>query len=49
MDKREYDRKWYAKNKERVKANKLAQQKVRRERNMKFITNYLSNNPCSDC
>lgn len=47
--KKEYDRKWWAKNKKRRSEIKRKQSKINYERNKKHIVSYLKNNPCVDC
>lgn len=48
-NKKEYDREWYHKNKERIQQRKNETQKNRRDRGRNFIVNYLKSHPCVDC
>lgn len=45
--KKEYDREYYAKNKNLHRKNE--NQKLLRKRNRNYIVNYLKQNPCKDC
>lgn len=47
--KKEYDREWHAKNKDRLTVIKRKQRANIRNRNQKYITEYLLNHPCIDC
>lgn len=47
--KREYDRVWYAKNRDRLKERKRETATKRRELIREWITQYLLDHPCVDC
>ena len=47
--KREYDREYHNKNKEKRNERKRISEKARRKRNRKFVIDYLKQNPCTDC
>lgn len=48
-NKKEYDRAWYAKNKDRIATKKNKNCNLRRLRNLQFTIDYLRKNPCIDC
>lgn len=48
-EKREYDRKWYHRNKERIGPKKNKDQKNRSDKRRKLVLDYLRLNPCVDC
>jgi hypothetical protein len=46
---KEYNNNWYAKNKERIGADKVKQARARNRRNMQYLVDFLRKNPCIDC
>jgi len=47
--KREYDREYHTKNKEKRNERKRISERKRRKRNRKFVIDYLKQNSCTDC
>lgn len=47
--KQEYDRQYWNKNKGKLNPSKSLNRKERTIRNTKYVLEYLSKNPCSDC
>jgi hypothetical protein len=46
---KKYQKEWYEKRKEIVKAKSIISNKKSRDRNQKFIIDYLNSNPCIIC
>lgn len=48
-ERRAYDRRWYAENKDRLKDQKNERVRNIRYRNSKFVHDYFKQHPCVDC
>ena len=49
MDNKEYNRKYYYNNKNKIRIRANKNQKNIRKRNLSYIISYLQDNPCVDC
>ena len=47
--KREYDRKYWEKNKGRIRVRKIKLAREKRIRNLQYVWDYLLEHPCKDC